>query len=1183
MICRSCGAANAPEARFCYQCGTSQATAEEERRVVSVVFADIVGFTTLAEHRDPEEVKHLVDRCFAQLTRKITAYGGVVDKIVGDAIVALFGAPIAHEDDPERAVRSALEMQHTLEQLTANVETRMQIRIGVNTGEVLVGSTTAGGDYTAMGDVMNSAARLEQLAEPGQILVGSTTKAATSHAVRYEPLGSLQARGRDEPIEAWLAVEAIRLPGAHRVRSSSFFGRERELSLLGAQGALALQQGGAQAAVITGDAGLGKTRLVSEAAARIVDEADAVLLEARCLPYGEANVWWPVAEILRQVFGLSNDLGLEVVEPLVRGELSSRFSPISSSALDRLKTAILHTLGYETPLRNGDRSRNRDEVIGSFVSVLESELAVRPVVIALSDMHWAGDAMWELLRRTLVQHADDRLLVLATARSFDDGLEQNPLTSGRHGVLVLPLSSLGKDAALNLLDDLDMGLSSEMAREILDKAGGNPFFLEELAGLVHERGIEPSGQPARSVLSADGLRQLPDTLRGIVAARLDALDAPERALVEDASVLGSSGTLRSLAMLTEHGARTAGVGFESSESEDRFASTLRSLVAKDLLSTDGSRFEFRSDLVRDVAYGTLTKTARAQRHHLIARHVEQRPGPLRNSVVVAIADHYRAAAQLSAELFSGANLDRVEIVSKALYWLEQAGERALSAGEPGDSERWFSYGVDLAGDNETLARFVLGRAKARCEVHDLAGSRADLSKLESLQDADQRRSAEALLTKGDVMRKSGDLDHAASVLREASARLAALNLPHKQSLALRLLGLTEMARMDDSLARQALEASRRVAAESNDRRGEAWALQSMAWYAFDRGRVLEANRLAAQAIELFVELGDRGGLAWARGVQAWVAFHLGRWETTRELLDSVLPETRRRNDPWAEAIMVSLASSLELWSGRAVQALELAREAQQLARRAEDGSLLVQSLALEGRALVSLGRVAEGGKVLGEAFSEADSSGDPHSRRIAIISNCASAARLGEPERAMRWASRYEGPHDDPTVVGEADLIVALALALLQRGNVDEAKSQLSWVDAAESRPDEHTIDHYAEAVRAIVASSEGRIADVESSLVRVLNDNATYLDRMLAYLAQATARFQRGDERGSLEALTAARGQITPTDDAISRFVVELVEAVCGHGDLVAVRRRMRNAGLDPLGLETMWSHAARVPVVSQ
>jgi class 3 adenylate cyclase/tetratricopeptide (TPR) repeat protein len=1155
MRCTSCGRDIAHGARFCSHCGAAQTAAGEERRVVTALFADIVGFTALAEHLDPEEVKHLVDGAFERLARDITMFGGVVDKVLGDGIIALFGAPVAHEDDAERAVRAALRMQQTLDGLSSELVPRLQMRIGVNTGEVLVGTTTAGGDYTAMGDVMNSASRLQELATPGDTLVGEATRAVTADAISYRSVGSLPARGREAPLQAWVAIQAIRPPGVHRQHGDVFVGRCHELELLAAQAKLAVDGRRAQLSVVFGEAGMGKTRLVNEAASAMAAQSGARVLDGRCLPYGEANVWWPVADLVRHLFNLPDDATPGSAEASLGAALTEHLVDSPDGSVGRFTVALLHALGYDTPLRGGDRQRNRSEVMLAFTTVLEAELAERPVVIVLSDMHWAADVVWELVDHVLTDLARSRLIVLTTARST----EHNHLPSGRHGLSAIQLGPLDGQASAELLAQVGADVPDAVAAQLVDRSGGNPFFLEELADLVAKDGdlFAADASDDYSIEPAE----LPATLRGIIAARLDALDAGERGLLEDAAVLGRTGPIDGLATLAR---QTRGVSTIDVD--------LAALAEKDLLETSGVRYRFVSNLVRDVAYARLTKSGRAQQHYNIARYLEeQQPASeVRNSVVVAIAEHYRAAAHLCSEISDVPGVDRADAVSRALFWLEQAGERALDVGAPRDAARWFDFGIDLAEDDPSTATFLFGRARARAELHDISGARSDLQRLGSFVDLEPVMVARALLTSGEVDRKAGDLDRAAARLREAADRMAVLDVPDQQALALRLLGMTEMVRSDDSLARQALDSSRVVAMEAGDRRAEAWALQSLAWHAFRGGRVLEASSLVDEAIDIFTELNDQGGLVWSQGVMAWVAFHTGDWEEARLLIDMVLPETRRRGDPWAEGITLNLDASLQLWSGHAEQAFDLARQARSVAERMDDATLAVESRAIEGRALVSLGRIDDGTEVLDDAFSLAETLGDRDSRRVAVVTNCASSARLGEADRAIRWAARYDGLHDDPSVVGEADLIVSLALAMLQRGAVDEAASQLLWVEASEV----DQFGNYAASVGAIVAAAQGDTDEAERLIQRTLAGPSTYLDQVFALLARAAIRFQLGDERGCEQALDDARLIIGETDDQPTWLLLDLVSAVCGKAAIAESESRARSAGLDPTG----WLRAFRL-----
>ena len=305
MTCPACGATTPVGARFCQECGQRLGASLEERRLATVLMADLVGFTTFSAGADPEHIKRLVDHCFEQLVADITEFGGRLDKIVGDEIIAIFGAPIAHEDDAERAVRAALRMQETMQTVAAEVGIPVQVRIGVNSGEVLVGAMRAGGDPTAMGDVVNTAQRLEKLGAPGHVTVGPATELATRQAIRYEslgPVGAARPRGADRSLPRDRSAHAARPPPA-RASSRRSSGATQSLRRCAASPKMATKRERAHLVFLVGDAGVGKSRLASELGEIAAGELGASVLTGECLPYGDPNAFGPIAEALRQASG----------------------------------------------------------------------------------------------------------------------------------------------------------------------------------------------------------------------------------------------------------------------------------------------------------------------------------------------------------------------------------------------------------------------------------------------------------------------------------------------------------------------------------------------------------------------------------------------------------------------------------------------------------------------------------------------------------------------------------------------------------------------------------------------------------------------------------------------------------------------------------------------------------------
>ncbi|MEO7369721.1 MAG: adenylate/guanylate cyclase domain-containing protein, partial [Ilumatobacteraceae bacterium] len=472
MLCPSCGSQIPAVARFCSSCGYAiTATQAEERRITTVLFADLVGFTALAEHRDPETVKRLIDSCFQLLVDDITSFGGRVDKILGDGILALFGAPVAHEDDAERAIRAAMRMQTTLAQFVGTSglsgSAGIRMRVGINTGEVLVG-TLAGTEYTAMGDVVNTASRLQSAAPPGGILVGDTTYALTSQAIRFEPAGELDTRGREQSVKAWLAVEATAPPGSRsrRGRNGPLVGRQPELAIGRAALDLVSIANRSVLLAISGDNGVGKSRLADELIDYLHSSVDAAVLEGACVPYGEANVWFPIANALCRYLDLDPTLPIAEIREVARQRSTQLLSGTDEVEVERMVEVFVHLLGHPSSIDKIDAPVARASIHRAVTRVLELRSQERPVVLSINDLHWADLALIGLLEH-LVTSLSRHPFALITAMRPGSDVVWPPLTE-RATVVSLNLQPLGQQA------------TEELAAQLLADSCADPKLLTAL-------------------------------------------------------------------------------------------------------------------------------------------------------------------------------------------------------------------------------------------------------------------------------------------------------------------------------------------------------------------------------------------------------------------------------------------------------------------------------------------------------------------------------------------------------------------------------------------------------------------------------------------------------------------------------------------------------------------------------
>ncbi len=735
--CTSCDSALPDGARFCPSCGHEVASSiAEERRVVTVVFADLVGYTALSEHLDPERVKRLIDASFERLIADITAFGGRVDKVLGDGILALFGAPVAHEDDADRAIRAALQMHETLARFVdeqPDLDGPLRLRIGVNTGEVVVGNVSGTAEYTAMGDVVNVASRLQTLAEPGGILIGDSTASLASEEILREPVDSLDVRGREQPERVWrITGRRRRVPrigaGFHDV---AFVGRSTQWELLAS--IMAMVANGHSAIVsVTGEAGAGKTRLVAEALDAFPSRA-VTIFSGACAPYGESNVWAPIATALFRRLELDQDAPPDLLREVSRAKGVELYGfEADDPVLGRFVEGVIHLLGHPSELDHVPPAQAREILFSLIVEGLRRRTQTGPVVLWIDDLQWADILIVELLHR-IARSLVDRPLLMITAQRDDADIDWPPASD--HPVTVrMPLDPLTHDEAARLVGAVIGSSTSEaFVDSLYERSGGNPLFLIELAELA-------KSNPTSTAL--------PGSLRALISARLDQLPTTQRAILDNASVLGAAGLVESL----EKFAVEMNQGFDPEDLDD--------LDQSGLLEIDGPAWEFRSDVVREVAYQTLTKLVRAQRHGgTAAVMIRDQRVPIEQ-----IAHHAASAAELSAEIGPVPGLP-ADIADRAAGLLLEAAKRSMDVGAFNQVRRQATRALDLGPSDTAVAReLLLLRAQAQTERRSLVPALADADDAldAALAAGDRRQEGVARRLRGVIHQRDGDLAASAS-------------------------------------------------------------------------------------------------------------------------------------------------------------------------------------------------------------------------------------------------------------------------------------------------------------------------------------------------------------------------------------------------------------------------------------
>ena len=625
-VCATCGQDNPDVARFCLACGAAlgvdEAAPQEERRFISVLFVDLVGFTARAERLDPEDVRAVLTPYHETVRREIESFGGVVEKFIGDAVMSVFGAPTAYGDDAERAVRAALAVRDSVRELNdGDARLDLQIRIAVNTGEALVslGARPSMGESMVAGDVVNTASRLQSAAPVNGIIVGEETYASTRDAIRYEATPPIEAKGKSSVVTAWLAQEALIPAGERKISRAPLVGRGRELGVLQGIWERVADERTPTLVTIVGPPGVGKTRLGIEFG-RVVGELGGRSVRGRSLPYRDSSAYGAFAAQVKQFCEIFESDPIEIGLQKLHDSVTQLLGPTESAEVAG-HLAILLGLDREGSVAD------RETLFFSVRRFIEAVAGDEPTMLVFEDVHWADRSLLDLVELLAARLRDLPILLLALARP--ELLDARPgWGGGLPAYTALPLDQLkeseARELAAQLLGASENGGRAEQAALLAETGEGNPLFIEQLAATLAE--TKPGDDSP-----------LPTTIRGIVAARLDALPAAERTVLLDAAVGGKVFWRGALERMTED--------------PDSLPALLGTLEGRDLIrrqtvsSIEGDQqFVFKHVLIRDVAYDLLPRARRRERHAQVAQFLEDATSEI-GEAAAALARHWRDAGE----------------------------------------------------------------------------------------------------------------------------------------------------------------------------------------------------------------------------------------------------------------------------------------------------------------------------------------------------------------------------------------------------------------------------------------------------------------------------------------------------------------------------------------------------------
>jgi len=841
IVCARCGRAASADALFCSGCGeqlAGRAPPREERRLVSILFVDLEGFTASSDGADPEDVRESLSRYHDAARERIEAYGGTLEKFIGDAVMAVFGAPTAYGDDAERAVRAGLAVLEAVDDLRAE-GVELAARAAVKTGEAVVSvNRRDSGEALAIGDVVNTASRLQAAAPIGRLVVGAETRRATRHAIAYEALPAVVAKGKAEPVEAWVATGVISEPAERPATLGRFVGRRQDLEIIRSAWHQAALERRPHVVTILGPPGIGKSRLCREIAAEIEEEGGR-LLRGRCVPYEERTGYHASAQLVRGAFGIFDSDTQQVARAKLEDGVRALL-PVGEAADTARYLALLLGLETDAPVVN---QRLLFLAMRRMVECLGDE---RPTLVVYEDIHWAASSELDLLEYLGAQLREAAAIVVVLARP--ELLDVRPWGARLPAHTSIALDPLTPDETREMVVGLVAGSSDETVDRLVGVSDGNPLFVEELSSAL-----------------ADGASGLPVTVTAAIASRLDVLPASLRAVLFSAAVVGRGFWRNVVAAISD---------------DELVDDALDELERRDLVRREhASRLEgdveyrFRHALIRDIAYATLTRAERAARHADVARYIEAQTGDDSAPVAWILAHHWREAGEPTRAV-------------PHLLTAAAVAERGWATSEVVDL---YSKALDLAADAETRARIRLRRGmalKALDADHEAAAELTGV--LPELEGADR---LDGLLFAGRAEVWCERHDDALQYGEQALAFAQELGSAGGHAAALALVSNALAMRGDEGDMERALTLGDEALAQwPHGARGYEHAdhLHLQADVKYWTGDYRGAAALAVRAREVGGEVQSVHALLRGGGIDAMVSLGLGEHEAALEKLETIM-------------------------------------------------------------------------------------------------------------------------------------------------------------------------------------------------------------------------------------------------------------------------------------------------------